>query len=61
MSWKNHRENDGEAVELEGATPTYPISIGVARKGKYKTYPYSVANVTRRSTDTTRRLLDTGY
>ena len=54
-------EDDGDVVELGGATPTYPISIGRAIKGKYKTYPSSVANVTRRFSDTKRRLLGLGY
>lgn len=27
-----------EAVVVEGAPSTYPISIGIASKGKYKTY-----------------------
>ena len=39
---------------------TYPISIGIGAKGKYKAHPFFVAYVTRRFSDTTRCLLGTG-
>lgn len=61
----NHLDDDGrkgsgedEGVAEEGVVSSYPISIGVGARGRYKGRPTRYAIVIRRFSDTIRLATD---